>query len=307
MESHTVMTHRVDESEDGKMVRQVLRNRFRFSRRQFRRLKVTDGVRVNGSFAYLTSRVKTGDVITVTLTDEEPVHIPPQPVPLHIMYEDEDLLVLDKQPGVVVHPTKDYRDWTLANGLVHHWRERGETHQVRPVTRLDKETSGLIVFAKHAHAHAFLSGQMANKRYKREYLAIVHGRVLRTSGTIDAPIGRDPAHTSRRIVTPDGAEAVTHYRVEAAFSKASLVRLSLETGRTHQIRVHLAHLGHPIIGDTLYGNEEDAAMWGMERQALHAARLTLIHPRDKSSRTWESPIPADMKRLLDRVKQAENK
>lgn len=306
METHTVLTHRVKESENGKMVRQVLRNRFRFSRRQFRRLKMTEGVQVNGAFAYLTSRVKTGDVITVTLMDTDPDHIPPQPVPLHIVHEDEDLLVLDKQPGVVVHPTKDYTEWTLANGLVHHWREKGEFHQVRPVTRLDKETSGLIVFAKHAHAHAFLADQMADKRYEREYLAIVHGCMLQVSGTIDVPIGRDPTHTSRRIVTSDGAAAVTRYRVEAAFSQASLVRLSLETGRTHQIRVHLAHLGHPIIGDTLYGNKEDAVLWGMKRQALHAARLTLIHPRDKSPRTWESSLPADMMQLLDRVKQAEN-
>ncbi|PTX51497.1 23S rRNA pseudouridine1911/1915/1917 synthase [Melghirimyces profundicolus] len=292
------MVHRVREEEEGKMVRQVLKNRFRFSRRMFRRLKEAQAVEVNGKPAYLTSRLRAGDLIRVRLPEDSGEGVRPQPVPIHVHHEDEDLIVLDKQPGVVVHPTKRYPDGTLANGLAHYWRERGEFHLVRPVTRLDRDTSGLIVFAKHAHAHAVLSGQMKKKRYVREYLAVVHGVLPSDGGMVEEPIARSKENPHLRSVDPDGVKAVTRYRVVERLQDATLIRLRLETGRTHQIRVHMAHLGHPLVGDAMYGGETES----LKRQALHAAYLRLIHPRTGETCSWESPLPRDMLDLLDRLK-----
>ncbi|OYD07514.1 RluA family pseudouridine synthase [Paludifilum halophilum] len=289
-------THRVRSDEKGKMVRQVLKNRFRFSRRMFRRLKLGRGILLNGEPVYLTSRVRAGDLLRAVLPEEEHVKIDPQPVPLRIVEEDEDLIIIDKQPGIVVHPTKGYREGTLANGLAYHWKQKGEFRPVRPVTRLDKDTSGLIVFAKHAHAHAFLSAQMIRRRYKREYLAVVRGKFPSDEGRIDAPIARSPDHPARRAVVENGAKAVTHYRVIERFSAATVLRLRLETGRTHQIRVHLAHRGHPIIGDEMYGG--DSSDFPMNRQALHASYLRLIHPREDAVREWKSRLPPDIEHLI---------
>ncbi|GGE09622.1 pseudouridine synthase [Marinithermofilum abyssi] len=291
-----VFFHQVRPDEDGKMVQQVLRNRFRFSRRMFRRLKQQRAVEVNGGTVFLTSRVKAGDVIRVRMPEEEKESVSPEPVPIQVVYEDEDVILLDKPPGLVVHPTKGVYSGTLANGLVHYWKERGEDRAVRPVTRLDKDTSGLILFAKHPYAHAFLAEQMERKRYRRDYLALVHGRMKGEGGIIDAPIGRDEQHPTRREVRSDGAHAVTHYRVLQRWQNATLLRLSLETGRTHQIRVHLAYLGYPIIGDALYGGERSD--FPIERQALHAAYLKLFHPRERREVEWSSPLPADMERVL---------
>lgn len=287
--------HQVRGEEEGKMVRQLLRNRFRFSRRMFRRLKEAKAVEVNGEPVYLTSRVKAGDRMAVFLPRDTGEGVKPQPLPIQVIHEDEDLIILDKQPGVVVHPTRNYPEGTLANGLAAYWQERGEFHLVRPVTRLDKDTSGLIVFAKHPHAHAILSGQMKGKRYLREYLAVVHGSLEKEEGKVEEPIARSPEHPHIRTVSPAGAPACTRYRVIRRWPEATLVRLRLETGRTHQIRVHMAHLGHPLLGDTLYGGQTAE----IERQALHAVRLALIHPRDGKKCCWESPLPKDFHLLME--------
>lgn len=286
--------HTVKKEEEGKMLRQVLQNRFRFSRRMLRRLRESQGVTVNGRWVYFSSRVTEGDAIKVWMPEDPEPTIPAQPVPLRIVFEDDDLIVLDKEPGQVVHPTKGYRDHTLANGLVYHWQRCGEQRRVRPVTRLDKDTSGLIVFAKHAYAHAFLAKEMGKRRYRREYLALVQGEWPQERGVITAPIGRSPEQPHKRMVRAGGAEAITRFQVERRLKGATLLRLELETGRTHQIRVHLSHRGYPIVGDSLYG--EQAAH--IARQALHAARLRLLHPRDGRERVWESPLPGDMECLV---------
>ncbi|MDR6225899.1 RluA family pseudouridine synthase [Desmospora profundinema] len=294
-----VFLHLVKKEEAGKLLRQVLQNRFRFSRRMLRRLRESQGVTVNGRVMFFTSRVEEGDQIRITLpADPEPT-LAPQPVPLRIVFEDEDLIVLDKEPGQVVHPTKDYRDNTLANGLVYHWLQRGEQRLARPVTRLDKDTSGLIVFAKHAYAHAFLAKEMDKRCYEREYLAVVRGEWPEGEGVMDEPIGRSPDEPHKRMVRVDGARAFTRFQVERRFKGATLLRLKLETGRTHQIRVHLSHRGYPIFGDSLYGMEETGEE-SIRRQALHAVRLTVVHPRDRRPCIWESPIPEDMKHLINR-------
>ncbi|TCS95908.1 RluA family pseudouridine synthase [Hazenella coriacea] len=291
--------HIVNSQEDGKMLHQVLKNRFKFSRRMMSRLKMNRLVTVNGEVIYYTARVQQGDQIEIQFLVEDAEYIPPQPTEFTVVYEDEDLIVVDKPPGLVVHPTKGYPDQTLANGLMHYWLERGETHKVRPVTRLDKNTSGLMVVGKHAYTHAYLAEQMAEKRYQREYLAWVHHQIIEDQGTIDDPIGMDMSQTIFRSVREDGAQAITHFRVIQRWEDATLVRLQLETGRTHQIRIHLSARGYPIIGDDMYGTKEDQHL--ITRQALHATYLRLYHPRHRKWMEWESPIPEDIQELMKRL------
>lgn len=290
--------HIVKPHEEGKMLRQVLQSRFRFSRRMLRRLRESRGVTVNDQVIYFTARVSAGDRIRVGLPQDPELSVEPQPVPLRIVFEDADVVVLDKEAGQVVHPTKNYRSHTLANGLVYYWLQRGEHRLARPVTRLDKDTSGLILFAKHAYAHAYLAKEMAKRRYRREYLAVVHGRWPQEQAVITDPIGRSPDQPHKRMVRRDGKEAITHVKVMRRFQEATLVQLRLETGRTHQIRVHLSHRGHPIVGDPLYGWKA-SEHYGISRTSLHAFRLIMIHPRDGQAYRWESPMPEDMHRLID--------
>ncbi|SDX10256.1 23S rRNA pseudouridine1911/1915/1917 synthase [Marininema mesophilum] len=299
---HIAFRHQVIKEEDGRKVRQILSNRFRFSRRMFRRLRNENGmVKVNGENVFLTSRIMAGDVIEVAMpTDEgEGEGTPPQPIPLDVKYEDDDLIILNKPPGIVVHPTRRHPEGTLANGLAYHWQERGEFHLIRPVTRLDRDTSGLILFAKHAYGHAFLAKQMEKRRYQREYLAFVHGRVEQEKGILDGPIRRVEEGSIIRKVSFDGVRAVTHFIRVRQWKNASLLRLSLETGRTHQIRVHLSHMGHPIIGDEMYGGSGEEL--GMNRQALHAGFLSLIHPLSEERFSLESSLPEDMATLQEKL------
>ncbi|MFD1423136.1 RluA family pseudouridine synthase [Laceyella tengchongensis] len=304
-ENKASFTHTVTLEEDGLMLHQVLRRQYRFSRRFMTRIKLNRLVTVNGEFIYFTARVKAGDQIVIRMQTEETDHIPPQPVDFTVVYEDEDLIVIDKPPGLVVHPTRGYPDGTLANGLMQYWSERGEKHRMRPVTRLDRDTSGLLVVGKHAYAHAFLAEQMAEKRYERVYLACTHHRFARDRGTVDKAIYIDPEQKISRTVSEsgEGYPAVTHYEVVERMAAATLVRLSLETGRTHQIRLHLASIGHPIIGDDVYGTGGDQDL--IARQALHATYLKLFHPRHKEWMAWESPLPADMQQLVERLRQAD--
>jgi 23S rRNA pseudouridine1911/1915/1917 synthase len=299
---NTTFFHQVREEEDGKMLHQVLKNRFRFSRKMLSRLKLHRLVTVNGEYLWFTSRVKSGDQIVIQITTEETNHIPPQEIGFTVVYEDEDLIVIDKPPNLVVHPTRGYPDGTLANGLMHYWAQRGETYRMRPVTRLDKDTSGLMVVAKHAYTHAYLAEQMSEKRYQRAYLAIVHHVMEQDLGTIDYPIGLDREQKIfRSIVEGEGGyPAITQFQVVERFPAATLVRLELETGRTHQIRIHLSAIGHPIIGDDMYGTREDQHL--IFRQALHATYLRLYHPRERLWKEWESSLPEDMRNLIKKCK-----
>lgn len=296
--SQAVFTHQVTSDESGKMLQQVLQNKFRFSRKMLRRLKLGNLVTVNGEVRYFSSRVEENDQIVIQMESEEVEWIEPEEIPLEVLHEDEDLIVLNKQAGLVVHPTKGHPTGTLANGLLWYWQQKGEKHKIRPVTRLDKDTSGIMVLAKHAYAHGFLAQQMKKKRYERYYLAVTEGTLPYKEGIIDYPIGlREEMGIQREIIPIEegGDHAVTHYRVEEQFSENTLVRLWLETGRTHQIRVHLLALGYPIIGDTLYNPNPHPLM---KRQALHATSLRLQHPRTGQWVSWSAPLPADYENLL---------
>lgn len=235
-------------------------------------------------------------------------HDRPQALDLAIVHEDEALLVIDKPAGLVVHPAAGNRDGTLVNALLHHAPELAALPRAGLVHRLDKETSGLLVVARTLAAHTALVGQLQARRVSREYRAVVTG-VMASGGTVDAPIGRHPVDRKRMAVVAGGKPAVTHYRVTARFRAHSDLRVRLETGRTHQIRVHLAHVHYPILGDPVYGGPPrlppgmDPALAdrvrGFRRQALHAERLGLEHPLSGEWCEWESPLPADMRELLN--------
>jgi 23S rRNA pseudouridine1911/1915/1917 synthase len=236
----------------------------------------------------------------------------PQALDLDIVFEDEHLLVVNKPPGLVVHPAAGNWDGTLQNGLLHHDAALAGLPRSGIVHRLDKDTSGLLVVAKSLRAHTSLVAQLQARSVKRQYLAVIVGTPL-VGRTIDAPIGRHATQRTRMAVSPMGKPAITHFQVLEHFRLHSLLQVRLETGRTHQIRVHLAHQRLPIVGDPLYGGrlrlpaQADAAvvdlLRGFARQALHAQRLALLHPRSGELLSWEAPLPEDMRQLLEQLRQ----
>lgn len=276
----------------GVAIRDWLRREYSFSRSLIRRLRHADGLRVNGEAVPAARPLAAGDRVTLVLDEEPSPWVHPEPIPLAIVHEDPDLLVVNKPSGMLVHPVKGYRSGTLANGVAHHLAAAGLTAPVRPVQRLDRETSGLVCFAKNPWLHQRLAG-----RLEREYLAVAAGRLAADAGQLDGPIARDAGHPARRVVAAGGRRAVTHYRVLRRWAAATLLSVRLDTGRTHQIRVHLSQAGHPLLGDALYGGPCDL----IQRQALHAARLQFTHPRTALPVAVAAPLPADLERLLSRL------
>ncbi|TMV44720.1 RluA family pseudouridine synthase [Paenibacillus mesophilus] len=324
MNYYEPLTYVVPQGEDGAMLKTILRDRMQLSRKLLSRLKLTpEGITVNGVRRYTSARVQAGDVVEIRMEEEQSEDILPQPMPLDILHEDDQLLIVNKPAGIIVHPTHGHYTNTIANGVVHYWLERGEKIRFRPVHRLDRETSGVLAIAKNPYAHQHISEQMQAGAVEKSYLAIVHGSVATDGGTIDAPIDRDPESPHVRIVTPGGYRSVTHYEtVERYGAAASLVRLRLETGRTHQIRVHMKHIGHPLVGDAMYGIDADpeegtetealantdadakkAEGISLDRHALHAARLAFAHPADRSRIGFEAPLPEDMVGLIGRLRR----
>ncbi len=235
-----------------------------------------------------------GDVIHVQIPEAQTVSIVPQDIAIDIIYEDDDMIVVNKARGMVVHPAAGNWDSTLVNALMFHCGERlsGINGEIRPgiVHRIDKDTSGLLVVAKNDVAHQSLAEQIACHSAAREYKAIVVGNPREESGTIEQPIGRHKTDRKKMAIVPDGREAITHYQVLERYRGYALMAFRLETGRTHQIRVHMAFIGHPIIGDPLYGAKKDRFAQ-LDGQCLHAYRLSLNHPRTGERMTFESPLP----------------
>ncbi|GBF74771.1 hypothetical protein PA598K_03138 [Paenibacillus sp. 598K] len=304
------LSYTVAPEDDGMKVGTVLERRLGVSRKLMSRLKLTEqGIRLNGVRVYTSVKVKVGDIVTCAMEQESSDDILPEPMALDILYEDEHLLILNKAAGVIVHPTHGHYTGTLANGVVHYWLERGERYRFRPVHRLDQDTSGVVAVAKNPYVHQQLSLQMQRDEIDKRYCAFVEGAPSISVGTVDAPIDRDPAQPHVRIVTPQGYPSVTHYETVRTYAAgASLVRLRLETGRTHQIRVHMKHIGCPLLGDPMYGGlgtEADArlAAFGAElgRQALHAERLAFRHPWTGEPMTFAAPLPEDLRQLERRL------
>jgi 23S rRNA pseudouridine1911/1915/1917 synthase len=226
-------------------------------------------------------------------------------IALAIVYEDDAILVVDKPAGLVVHPGAGIREGTLLNALLHHAPQLARVPRAGIVHRLDKDTSGLLVVARTPEAQTDLVRQLAARSVKREYLALVHGRVA-NDGAIDAPIGRHPVARTRMAVTGRGRPARTRYRVLERFARATLLAVTLETGRTHQIRVHMRSIGHPLVGDPTYGKRRsgDPALDAFPRQALHAARLGLVHPAARIACEWTSPMPPDLAALVEALRES---
>jgi 23S rRNA pseudouridine1911/1915/1917 synthase len=248
-------------------------------------------------------RVRTGERITVEIPPAEATALRPEAIPLDILYEDADLLVVNKPPGLTVHPGAGRSSGTLVHAVLAHCPDLpGIGGALRPgiVHRLDKDTSGLIIVAKTEAALRALQAQIQSRRARRDYLALVCGVVTQPEGSVDAPIGRDPRHRTRMAVAASGRRAVTHYRVAERFADATLLEVRLETGRTHQIRVHCASIGHPVAADRVYGRR--ANRWGLDRQALHAHRLSFAHPSSGADLRFTAPLPADMQAALQRLR-----
>lgn len=247
-----------------------------------------------GSMLKKNYKLTAGDCIHVQIPDAQAVEIVPQDIPIDIIYEDADIIVVNKARGMVVHPAAGNWDGTLVNALMFHCGDRlsGINGEIRPgiVHRIDKDTSGLLVVAKNDRAHQSLAEQIACHSAAREYQAIVVGNPRADSGTIEQPIGRHKTDRKKMAIVPDGREAITHYQVLERYRGYALMAFQLETGRTHQIRVHMASIGHPIIGDPLYGIKKDRFS-NLEGQCLHAYRLSLDHPRTGERMTFESPLP----------------
>ncbi len=269
---------------------------------------IDDGrVRLDGATCRRRERVHGGEEVRLVPVAEPRAGCLPQAIPLDLVYEDESLLVINKPAGLVVHPAAGNPDGTLQNALLHHLPGLAGVPRAGIVHRLDKDTSGLLVVAKTLQAHAALVEQLQRRSVRREYRALVNGRVL-AGGRIDAPIGRHPRERTRRAVTAGGRPAVTHYRVLERFPAHTLLAVSLETGRTHQIRVHLAHIHHPLVGDPAYGGRPRPgkgsgprvaeAIRAFPRQALHAIALGLVHPVTGESMHWEVPMAPDLAELL---------
>lgn len=308
----------------GLRLGQFLFDRLKLSRTLVRKAKGASGILVNGEVARTSLVLAGGERVELQVAEEG--RVVPEPLPLHVVYEDESLLVVEKESGMVVHPVKDYVSGTLANAVAYHLQQAGVAPIARPVQRLDRETSGLLLFAKDPAVAGRLARELERQKLERRYIAFVHGEMAADEGRVAVPIRRVWGHSVAREAavgprTPEqerllaeaqaagrtlredwkatGQPSVTHWHVLRRWPGVTMLALRLETGRTHQIRVHMTYLGHPLLGDELYGRGGRPG-----RQALHAASLTLLHPVSGELLRFESPLPADLVRLRQELDEA---
>ncbi|HIW82718.1 MAG TPA: RluA family pseudouridine synthase [Candidatus Dorea gallistercoris] len=290
------ITYPVTEAEQGLRIEQFLRRRGYSAQNLARIKRMPKNILVNGVFCYLRQPLSAGDTLCVHIQEtESSQHIPPVHIPLDINYEDEDLVVINKPAGMPIHPSMNNYTNSLANGLAWYYQQQGKSFIFRCCNRLDRDTSGLTVVAKHLVSASILSAMTKRKEVCREYLAITRGNIHPPSGTINAPLGRREGTIIERMVDWEkGEPAITHYRVLDSRNGHSLVSLRLETGRTHQIRIHMKYLGCPLIGDYLYNPD----MEHIRRQALHSHRLSFPHPITGEKMAFEAQMPEDMRRVI---------
>ncbi|WP_295747326.1 RluA family pseudouridine synthase [uncultured Limosilactobacillus sp.] len=293
------------EQQDSGRLDKVLAGRLtQFSRSKLQRWISKGMVLVNGQQVADKYKVKVGDQVVVTPEEPHPIDLEPENIPLDIVYEDDDVLVVNKPQGMVVHPAPGHPDHTLVNALLYHCPLSTINGEFRPgiVHRIDKDTSGLLMVAKNDRAHQSLAAQLKAKTTKREYLALVHGRIKEERGTIDAPLGRSRKDRKKQAIVEDGRHAVTHFKVIERYRNYTLIKCRLETGRTHQIRVHLASVGHPLAGDPLYGPRKTLPGKG---QYLHARLLGFVHPTTGKEMVFTAPLPAYFQQMIAKLRQSE--
>jgi 23S rRNA pseudouridine1911/1915/1917 synthase len=271
------------------------------SRTRLARLIEEGHVRVDGAQVPAKRKLKSGELVEVALAPRiEESAYRPEAIALDILHEDDDVLVVNKPAGLVVHPGSGNWAGTMLNALLHHAPALEQLARAGIVHRLDKDTSGLLVVAKNEPAQLALVRQLQARTVKRTYLALARGKIA-TPGKVDAPIGRHPVHRTRMAVVAGGKPSITHYRVRESFAAHTLLECDLETGRTHQIRVHLASIGHPLEGDPVYAKRGEGVSFA--RQALHAWKLAFVHPRSAASLSFEAPVPADLRALLESLRR----
>lgn len=287
--------HKVRESDVGLSINQILKANFKFSSRFKTKIKFQKLVDLNGVPTPGFIKPEFGDIISIRLP-EETSDFPAEDIPINVLYEDDDLMFINKQPGVIVHPTKGHPMHTIANGIMKYMQDNNQTYKIRFANRIDMDTSGIVIVAKNANSQHDISHQMRTNAVHKQYIAIVNGVIARDAFTIDKPIGRPNEESIQRTVLAEGGKnAITDVKVLERFDNHTLVEVTLHTGRTHQIRVHLTHIGHPITGDHLYGGDAPELM---NRQALHAAKMELKHPMTSETLEIEAPLPDDMKKCL---------
>ena len=305
LETNGMMEWEIDEHTAGERLDKFVTDSVSdgISRSQVQQWIKDSFVKVNGKLEKSNYRLELGERVELTIPEAVDSVIVPEDIPLDIAYEDKDLIVVNKSRGMVVHPAVGHRSGTLVNALMFHCKDlSGINGELRPgiVHRIDKDTSGLMMAAKNDKAHISLSNQLKEHSVIRKYIAIIHGHLPHDQGTIDAQIGRDPRERKQFAVNTNvGKRAVTHFRVLERFPDYTMVELQLETGRTHQIRVHMKFIGHPIVGDPVYGRTKGVTMNG---QALHAAVLGFVHPTSDTYMEYEAPLPEDMNQVLDKLR-----
>ena len=276
------------------------------TRSHIQKLITSGDVQVNGRAQKPGYKSRGGETVTFTLPEPETTEILPENLPLDILYEDEDIIVVTKARGMVVHPAAGVTTGTLVNALLYHCKDlSGINGEIRPgiVHRLDKDTSGVMVCAKNDRAHVSLAEQIKEKTAMRTYIAIVHGNIAEESGTIKGAIGRHPTERKQMAIVEGGKPAVTHFRVLERYGAYTLVECRLETGRTHQIRVHMTSIGHPLVGDPKYGHRKNP--FHIAGQALHSKKLTLTHPRTRERMSFEAEVPEDMMEIIKKLRDHE--
>mgnify|MGYP000418880475 FL=1 len=279
------------------------------SRSMIQKLLEGNKINVNGKSEKPAYKVQNGDIIEINIEEPKEVKIEAQDIPLDIIYEDEDILVVNKQKGLVVHPANGNPDGTLVNAVMAHCKDSlsGIGGELRPgiVHRLDKDTSGLLIIAKNDKAHIQMSNQIKNREVKKTYIALVRGTIAENEATINMPIGRSTKDRKKMAVTKSGKEAVTHFKVLNRYTtdkgSYTLLEIKIDTGRTHQIRVHMAEIGHPVIGDVVYSNGKNE--FGVEGQCLHAKRLEFTHPITGKEMKLEAPLPEYFKNIIEHLEK----
>lgn len=285
----------IEQKQANQTVREFLQH-YHLSRKKIHELYMNKRVKLNKEIANFNAVLQIGDELAIPVFEKETIDFKPQKMKLDIIYEDDHLLIINKPAGLMVHPDQKEGMNTLVNGVAYYYQEHQIHHRIRYIHRLDTDTSGGIIFAKHYLAHSLMDHWLAEKKIKRWYLGLVNGRLSTKKGKIHAPIGKDRHHSARRRVAKNGDTALTYYQLKQQFKTYALVELELKTGRTHQIRVHMSHLGHPLLGDYLYGGP--AKVGPLRRQALHSSRIEMIHPITETPLKFEVPLPLDMKKLI---------